>query len=256
MNVPRRAVVRRPSPAVADGEVTHLERTPLDVERAFAQHAAYCELLISLGLQLVWAPEVPEHPDGLFVEDALLAIDGQAVLTRPGAPSRLGEVESMATILPALGLPVSHIQPPGTLDGGDVLAVGRDVFVGLSSRSNRDAVEQLATILEPFGRTVRAARVTGCLHLKSAVTALPDGSLIAVTDWIDSAFFEELGYRVHPAEERSGGDVLSYGRTVVLPASAPRTAAMIGRLGFDVCPVEVGELEKIEAGVTCMSVLC
>jgi len=250
-----RAIVRRPSPRVADGEVTHLDRVPLDVPRALAQHAAYCDLLRTLGLRLIEAPEAPEHPDGLFVEDALLIIGGQAVLTRPGAASRAGEVASIEPVVEALGLPIERIREPGTLDGGDVLAVGHHVFVGRSTRTNDAAIAQLAEIMAPLGRSVVAAEVTGCLHLKSAITALPDGSLIAVPGWIDPSFFTDLGYEVHLAEERSGGDVLWHGTTVVLPASAPSTAAKLEELGFDVAPIDVGELEKIEAGVTCMSVL-
>lgn len=253
---PRRAIVRRPSPRLAEGEVTHIDREPLDLAAAFAQHAAYCDVLEALGLELVWAPDAPEHPDGLFVEDALLVIAGRAVLTRPGAASRAGEVASIATVLPQLALPHAEINATGTLDGGDVLAVGSEVFVGLSTRSNPEAVEQLAAILTPLGLTVRAATVSGCLHLKSAVTALPDGSLIAVPDRVDTAWFEHLGYRVHAAAEPSGGDVLCIGETVVLPASAVGTAAYLATLGFPVVPIDVGELEKIEAGVTCMSVLC
>ncbi len=251
----RRAIVRRPSQRIAEGEVTHIDRRPMDVERAMAQYADYLALLRRHGVELIEVPTAPDHPDGLFVEDALVVVDGQAVITRPGAASRRGEIDSIRPVVAALGLPIAAIRAPGTLDGGDVLCLGRDVFIGLTTRTDADAIEQFACIVAPLGRTVVAVGVPGCLHLKSAITALPDGSLIAVPGWVDPAVFEAHGYRVHAAAEPTGGDVLCLGDTVVLPADAPGTAELIHRLGFPVEPIDVGELQKIEAGVTCMSVL-
>jgi dimethylargininase len=235
--------------------VTHIDRIPMDVDLAFAQYAGYLAVLERHGVELVQAPAADGHPDGLFVEDALVVVDGLAIVTRPGASSRRGEIDSIRPLVESLGLPIAAIEAPGTLDGGDVLCVGRHVFIGLTTRTTAPAIKQFATIVAPLGRTVVAVDVPGCLHLKSAITALPDGSLIAVPGWVDESVFEQLGYRVHAAGEVSGGDVLCLGNTVVLPADAPRTAQLIVDLGFDVDPVEVGELQKIEAGVTCMSVL-
>jgi dimethylargininase len=249
------AIVRRPSPLVAQGEVTHIDRRPMDVDRAMAQHTDYLRLLASLGPSLVFAPDAPEHPDGVFVEDALVMVGRLAVITRPGAPSRRDEIHSIESVVAGLGLDVARIDAPGTLDGGDVLQVGNHIFVGRTTRTSADAIEQLARIVAPLGRSVVAVDVPGCLHLKSAITALPDGSLIAVPGWVDNSVFRQLGYSVHDAAEPSGGDVLCIGNTVVLPASARRTAERIAALGFDVAAVDVGELEKVECGVTCMSVL-
>jgi dimethylargininase len=259
------AVVRQPSSRLAEGEVTHLQRQPLDQARALAQHAAYVELLRRHGYEPVWAPPIDDHPDGVFVEDALVVIGGdedgdgdgdaaQAILMRPGAASRRNEVASLEALVAALGLPVRRITEPATLDGGDVLVTARHVLVGQSTRSNAAAVEQLQAMVAPRRRAI-AVTVTGALHLKSAVTALPDGSLIAVAQWIDAAALTALGYRVHEAQEPSGGDVLCLGDVVVLPADAPATAAMLRGLGFVVETIDVGELQKIEAGTTCMSVL-
>ena len=260
-----RALVRRPSRRVAEGEVTHLARVPVDVDLALAQHAAYVELLRRHGYEIVEAPELDEHPDGLFVEDALVMIGGLALLTRPGALSRRSEVASIATVVAALGLPVARITEPGTLDGGDVLVTDRHVFVGRSTRTNDAAIAQLAAICAPVadsqgdgaaaGREIVAVDIERCLHLKSAITALPDGSLMAVPGWVDRAPFESRGYLVRDAPETTGGDLLDLGGTVALPADAPCTAALLAELGFAVEPIDVGELQKIEAGVTCMSVL-
>ena len=250
-----RALVRRPSPRIAEGEVTHIERQPLDVARAVAQHNAYVEMLASLGLDIVELPEAPDHPDGLFVEDTLVMIDKFAVVTRPGAPSRRGEISGLVEFVQSLGLRSGSIEAPARVDGGDVLVTDRHVFVGQTSRSNANAVKQFDRFARPLRRQALGVSIDGCLHLKSAITALPDGSLIAVRGWVDRTLFEKHGYTVHAAPDDTGGDVLCIGDTVVIAANASETAAMLRGLGFAVREIDVSELQKIEAGVTCMSVL-
>ena len=249
------AIIRQPSMRIAEGEVTHIDRVPMDVARGFEQHRSYVELLQRHGLGIVEAPAAPEHPDGLFVEDALVMIDAVAIITRPGALSRRGETASIRAVVESLGLRDFSIASPATVDGGDVLVTDRHVFVGQTTRSNAAAVQQFDRICRPLKRHALGAKVQGCLHLKSAVTALPDGSLIAVDGWVDVEWFRDLGYRVHVTADTSGGDVLCIGSTVVLPADAQRAAAQISDLGFPVETLDVSELQKIEAGVTCLSVL-
>ena len=254
--VPSSAIVRRPSPRLAEGEVTHVRRQPVDMTRALAQHAAYVDTLRSHGVRIVHAPPLDDHPDGVFVEDALVVLRDRAVLARPGAPSRRGEVDSLLAVVDALGLTSTRIVAPATLDGGDALVTDRHVFVGLSTRTNAEALDQFApVVMAAVGLEVVGVPVTRCLHLKSAVTALPDGSLVAVSDQLDLTPFMERRYAVHVVDEPSGGDVLCLGATVVLPADAPRTTALLTALGFDVCALDLSELQKIEAGATCMSVL-
>ncbi len=260
-----KAIVRRPSPKLAEGEVTHLTRQPIDLARAMAQHEIYVARLRGHGLEIVWAPPADEFPDGVFVEDTLVVVDGEhAILTRPGAASRRGEVESMeALIAPMVGAEgslitkVSRLAEPATLDGGDVLVTKRHVLVGQTTRSNAAAVAQLSQLAQGSGprRHAIGLAVTGALHLKSAVTQLPDGSLLAVPGWVSADELSALGYRVHAALEPSGGDVLCLGDRVILPADAPKTMEMLRQLGFSVEAIDVSELQKIEAGVTCMSVL-
>jgi dimethylargininase len=250
---PTHAIVRRPSPRLAEGELTHIDRRPLDLDRALAQHRTYVELLAGHGLAIVAAPDAPEHPDGLFVEDALVVVDRVAVLTRPGATSRRAEVDSLVTVVEQLGLHVRRLHEPATLDGGDVLVTDRHVFVGRSSRTNDAGIAQLAALVGD--RDTVGVDVDHCLHLKSAITALPDGSLVAVPGWVDRGVFESRGYVVHDAADDTGGDALCLGSTVVLPASAQPTADQLRRSGFTVETLDVGELQKLEAGVTCMSVL-
>jgi dimethylargininase len=249
------ALVRAVSPRLVDAELTFLDRDPVDVERAAAQHAGYVDLLRTLGHEVVEVPAAPEHPDGTFVEDTAVVVDDLAVLTRPGVQSRRGEVASIAPVLRALGLRTVEIASPGTVDGGDVLQVGRTVFVGLGGRTNQAGAAQLAEALRPLGRTVVTVPVTGCLHLKSGATALPDGTVVAVTGWLDTSRFTDAGLEVVEAPEPAGADLLLSGDRVVLSAAAPETARLVRSRGFEAHPAAIDELEKAECGVTCLSVL-
>ncbi len=233
----------------------YLARQPIDVPRAFAQHEAYVALLRDHGLEVIHAPEAPEHPDGLFVEDALVVIDGRAILTRPGAAARRGEVASIEQVAQQLGMRVERIQAPGRLDGGDVLVTERHVLVGRSTRSNMRALQQLTSFQACRGRVVLGLSLSGVLHLRTALTQLPDGALIALPASVDTDRLRKLGYTVHEAAEPSAADVLCLGQTVVLPSDANVTAFRLRELGYDVVQIDVSELQKLEAGVTCMSVL-
>jgi dimethylargininase len=250
---PTAAIVRAPSPRLAEAELTHRDRTPIDPQVARAQHAAYVALLAQLGLEIVVAPELPDHPDGVFVEDTAVVVDDLAILARPGAPSRRGEVGSIGALLVAHGFRPAAIEAPGTLDGGDVLQVGTTVYVGRTHRTNDAAVAQLGSLLRPRGREVVPVDVSGVLHLKSAATALPDGTILAARGHVDEVAFARHDLLHVP--EPSGADVLLVGETVVVAGSAPRTAQMIAARGFEVVSVELAELEKAEAGVTCPSIL-
>ena len=246
------ALVRAPSPRLAEGIVTHIARTAVDVGLAHAQHRAYVAVLAAHGWHPVAVGDGEEHPDGVFVEDTAVVVDDLAVITRPGAPGRRGETAATEQALAALGLRVARIGAPGTLDGGDVLQVGRTVYVGRGGRTDGAGVRQLRSLLEPTGRTVVPVPLRGVLHLKSAVTALPDGTLLGVPHLLDLGGLPAL--RTPPEEE--GAHVVPLGGgTVLLSAAAPRTAAWLDDLGFDVLPVEITEFEKLEGCVTCLSVL-
>lgn len=191
-------------------------------------------------------------PDAVFVEDTVVVCDGLAVLTRPGAASRRREVDGAEAAVRSLGLDVARLEPPGTLDGGDVLQVGSTVYVGLGGRSDRQGIEQLAEHLKPLGRQVTPVRLRDVLHLKSAVTALPDGTLLALPDLIDTTVLPP----VYPVEEEAGCHVVPLGgNRVLIAASAPRTAERIAGLGYAPVVVDIGEYEKLEGCVTCLSVL-
>lgn len=252
-HAPTAALVREPSPRLAEALLTYRDRTPIDVDRAHAQHAAYRRLLDALGLEVVVAPPSPDHADAVFVEDAVVIVDDLAVLTRPGAASRRAEPETLAPMLHDRGLSVTRIEAPGRLDGGDVLAVDDVAYVGIGSRTDAAGAALLAAAIAPQARRVVEVPVDGALHLKTAVTALPDGALIGVPDWFGAAAFG--GREVLAAPEASGANVLVVGATVVVSASAPRTASLIAGRGMDVEVVDIGEFEKAEAGLTCLSVL-
>jgi dimethylargininase len=227
----------------------------VDVPRALAQHAAYVSLLREHELKVLHAPEAPEYPDAMFVEDVLTMVEGRAILTRPGAASRRGEVPSMERLVRELGLPAERIQAPGRLDGGDVLVTERHVLVGRSSRSNVRAIRQLAGFQACRKRDVLGVSLAGVLHLRTALTRLPDGALIALPGCVDTQQLRELGYTVHHAAEPSAANVLCLGPRVVIPSDAPVTASRLQKLGYAVVQLDIGELQKLEAGLTCMSVL-
>ena len=248
------ACTRAVSPTLADCQLTHLERQPLDVARAVQEHADYEAVLSRLGARVLHLPPEPDLPDAVFVEDTAVVLDEIAIITRPGAASRRPETASTATAL-AAHRPLARIRDPGTLDGGDVLVAGRRLYVGLSTRTNRVALEQLAEALRPLDYEVIPVAFAGCLHLKSGVTRVADGLLLVNLDWVDPKVFR--GHRpiaVDPAEPHAA-NALALGGAVIHPAHHPRTRARLEAEGLRVEPLAMTELAKAEAGVTCCSLL-
>jgi len=246
------ALVRRPSSKLAEGIVTHIARTHVDVATAERQHEAYRAALSGAGWTVQEVDRIDECPDSVFVEDTVVVCDDLAVLTRPGAAARRAEVAGTETVVRALGLDVVRIEPPGTLDGGDVLQVGPVVYVGRGGRTNDAGIGQLDRYLRGRGSNVVAVALHDVLHLKSAVTALPDGSLLAVPSLVDTAVLPP----VHAVEEEAGCHVVPLGGDrVLIAASAPRTAAWLSDRGYTPAVVDIGEYEKLEGCVTCLSVL-
>jgi dimethylargininase len=248
----RIALVRRPGPRLGDGIVTHVERRPVDVALAMEQHEAYFAAPEAAGWRVRRLPPADDLPDAVFVEDTVVVCDDLAVLARPGAPERAPEVPSMEGMIAELGLETVRIDGEGTLDGGDVLQVGTTVYAGRSGRTNEDALCQLARLLATRGRRVVPVTLKDCLHLKSAMTALPDGSLIGVPELLDTSAVPYL--RV--AQEPAGAHVVVLGeKQLLISASAPRTADQLASEGYEVSVVDISEFEKREGCVTCLSVL-
>lgn len=246
------ALVRSPGPRLAEGIVTHLARTPIDVNVARRQHDAYVAALTSHG----WATRVvapaDSSPDSVFVEDTVVVCEDLAIITRPGAPTRRPETEGVEEVVRDLGLSVHRIEAPGTLDGGDVLQVGRTVYVGRSTRTTDEGIRQLERILSRLGRTVIIVAVDKVLHLKSAITALPDGTFLTWGELIDTSPFPA----VRAVPEEPGAHVVPLGgNDVLIAASATRTARLLAQLGYTPVAVDIDEFERLEGCVTCLSVL-
>ncbi|MEU8887804.1 dimethylargininase [Streptomyces sp. NPDC048442] len=249
----RKALVRRPSPLLAEGLVTHVERTPVDVELALRQWENYTSTLHAHGWQTVEVEPADDCPDGVFVEDSVVMFRNVALIGRSGAVSRRPETAAVESVLvERLGCSVNRVREPGTLDGGDVLKVGSTVYVGRGGRTNAEGVRQLRAAFEPLGARVVAVPVSRVLHLKSAVTALPDGTVVGYEPLVDSvtAFPRFLSV----PEEAGAHVVVLDGNTVLMAASAPKSAELFADLGFVPVPVDISEFEKLEGCVTCLSV--
>ncbi len=248
------ALMRGVPPTLADCELTYRDREPIDLARAVAQHAAYAALLRSLGLEVLELPADPSLPDCCFVEDVAVVLDEVALLTMPGAPSRRGEIPAVEEALARLR-PLERTRLPATLEGGDVLRVGRRIFVGRSERTNEAGIARLAAVAEPLGYRVVTVTVTGCLHLKSAVTALDDERLLANPAWLDPSPFGGLGVVAVDADEPGAANVLRVGGMVVAHPGFPRTIERLCALGYAVRTLDVSEFIKAEAALTCKSLL-
>ncbi len=255
MSAPRViALVRAPTAALTRCELTHLERVVIDFERARAQHQRYVEVLRDLGAEIVWLPSLQQHPDAVFVEDMAVVLAEVAVIGRSGAASRRGEAASVAEVLSA-HRPLRWIEPPASLDGGDVLRIGQALWVGCSGRTDADGVTALASAVSEFDYRVRAVPTTGCLHLKSACSLIPPDTVLANPQWIDGQSFEGLRVIAVDAREPHAANTLTIAGTTVVSAAYPFTAEKLRRAGVRTVSVDISELHKAEAGLTCMSLI-
>jgi dimethylargininase len=249
----RRAFTRAVSPRLAECELTHLDREPIDAAAAAAQHGAYEQALRDAGFTVERLPELPDHPDAVFVEDTALLLEGDAVILRPGAHSRGSEVDSTAD-----GLSSSyelHRLGRGFVDGGDVLRIGRRLYVGLSTRTTPEGIVALRELVAPLGFEVREASLGDCLHLKTGATLAGDRVLLYNPAAVDPGQFAKVEPLAVDVTEPFAANVVSAGDRLIMPAGSPRTAARLRAQGFRVVEVDVSELQKAEAGVTCMSLI-
>jgi len=235
-------------------ELTYLPRVEIDLARAAGQHRQYEACLRELGAQVISLPPEGDLPDSVFVEDPAVVVDELAVMTRMGVESRRREGDSLADAL-APFRPIRWMRTPATLEGGDVMRAGRKVFAGTSSRTNPEGIRQLGEALAPFGYQVRAVEVRGCMHLKTGCSYIGDNTLLANRQWIDPQAFAEFRILDVAPEEPWASNVLRIGHTLLMPAAYPATAARLESAGWKVRTVDVSELMKAEAGVTCMSLL-
>jgi dimethylargininase len=249
-----KAITRAISPAMNRCELEYLERQEIDLAKAAGQHEAYERFLAEMGASVLALPALADLPDSVFVEDPAVVVDEVAVMTRMGAPTRLREVESLADAL-ARFRPLRWLQEPATLEGGDVLRIGRKIFVGASARTNAAGIDQLRRELEPFGYTVEAVEVRRCLHLKSAVTYLGDGAVLVNRSLIDTDPLRAYRMIDVAAEEPWAANTLALGGTVLIPSAYPATTGILARAGYTVRAIDISELMKAEAGLTCSSII-
>jgi dimethylargininase len=248
----RIAIVRPPAETLAEGQLTHIERVAVDLELANSQWDEYVALLSNAGWDIVEVPIATGQPDSVFVEDTMVIFGDIAIIGSPGAESRAGEIVEAELTVAGLGLTVRHIELPGTLDGGDVLKVDRTVFVGRGGRTNAEGIRQLRALVTPLGYTVVAVPVTKALHLKSAVTALPDGTIIGYPPLVDDP--RVFGRYLAVPEAEGVAVVVLADDTVLMSSAAPKSAALIADLGYRVLTADISEFEKLEGCVTCLSV--
>lgn len=250
-----RAIIRPPSDALTRCELTYLERQPIDLALAREQHARYEATLKALDVEILALPAEVSLPDACFVEDTAVVLDEVAILANPGAASRRGEIESIAAALAPFRR-VERVDSDASFDGGDVLRVGRTIFVGLAkriARTNEAGAEAIRRVAVPHGYVVKVVPFDGCLHLQSAVTRIGEKAVLVNPDWVDPATFAPLSVELTSPREPTGANTLLVGERVIVPGSAPETAATLRRHGYEVMTLAVSEFEKAEAGLTCLS---
>jgi dimethylargininase len=251
---PAIALTRDVSPSVGRCELTHVSRIPIDLERARSQHVAFEEALRSLGCEVRRLMELPELPDAVFVQDTAIVVDEVAIIARPGAESRRPETASVANALIPFR-PLHFIEPPGTLDGGDVICVGRHVWVGRSSRTNDEGIRQLSERLARHAYSIRGVPIAGCLHLQSAITPVADGVMLINRQWVDASAFEQFEFIDIDPSEPFAANALRVGSSVVYATTFRRTRERLETRGIHIVPVDMSELAKAEGGVTCCCIL-
>lgn len=248
------AITRQVSPRFAECELTHLERTPIDLNLARAQHHAYVNALQELGCRVIELPAEPDLPDSVFVEDTAFILPEGAVITRPGADSRKPETESIIQALsPHIGL--VQIHKPAIIDGGDVLVLDKDIYVGLSTRSNREAIDQLNELLRKYGYRAQGVQTHGCLHLKSAVTRVDEKTLLINPGWVDARHFAAFNLIEVDSSESFAANCLPIGDAILFPLAFPKTRAKLEERGYKVVTIDVSELAKAEGALTCCSLI-
>lgn len=248
------AITREVSPRFDECEITHIERTPIDLALARAQHHEYVNVLKKLGGNVIELPAEADLPDSVFVEDTAFILPEAAVITRPGADSRKPETESIRrALLPYIKL--VHVREPATVDGGDVLILGKNIYVGLSTRSNQEAINQLNELLGDYGYKVTGIETHDCLHLKSAVTRVDDNTLLINENWVNPHYFANFDLIEIDPLEPFAANCLPIGESVIFPTAFPKTRTTLEERGYQVVTVDVSELAKAEGAVTCCSLI-
>jgi dimethylargininase len=248
------AITRRISPRFNECEITHIDRTPIDLGVAEAQHQEYVQALKALRCEVIELPAEPDLPDSVFVEDTAFILPEVAVITRPGADSRKPEIESIIQALLPHKL-LLQVTAPASVDGGDVLILGKNIYIGMSLRSNPEAVEQIQSLLKDFGYTVSGVEMHDCLHLKTALTKVDDQTVLINPAWVDTAAFKSFQWIEVDPSEPFAANCLPVNGQIIYPTSFPKTTKKLETHGCVIMPVQVDELAKAEGAVTCCSLI-
>src|SRR5258706_1990477 len=246
------AITRDVSSRFNECEITHIDRTPIDLKIAQRQHKEYVKALSQLGCQLIELPEEPNLPDSVFVEDTAFILPEVAVITRPGADSRKPETKTVAEAL-AHYRSLVHVTEPSTIDGGDVLVLGKNIYIGLSTRSNQFAIDQIQKLLDPYEYKVAGVQMHDCLHLKTAVTRIDETTVLINKNWVDARHFQSFDQIEVEASEPFPANCLPVNREIIFPTAFPVTRSKLEARGYKIHPVDVDELAKAEGAVTCCS---
>ena len=249
-----RAITHKVSPRIAQCEVTFIDRSPINLRLAVRQHDDYCDALKKLGVIVKELSENESYPDSCFLEDTAIVVDELAIICSMGVSSRRGETRLIERELSKYR-EIAHISLPATIEGGDVLRLGKKIFVGQSSRTNLKGVEELARILESYGYSVLQVRTKGSLHLKSACTAIDEETLFVNPDWVELDAFRGFNLLYTPPEEPWSANLLRVGTTVCVQAGFPRALELIERVAERIEVIDISELRKAEAGLTCSSII-
>ena len=248
------AITREVSSRFNECEITHIDRAPIDVNTARSEHHEYIKALKQLGCQVIELPEEPDLPDSVFVEDTAFILDEVAVITRPGADSRKPEIESIIRAL-SPHRPLVRVTEPATVDGGDVLVLGKNIYIGISTRSNNESVQQIQELLNAYGYKVTGVEMHDCLHLKTAVTKVDEKTLLINPRWVDTFHFNDFDWIEVDPSEPFAANCLPIGGVIIFPTAFPKTQQRLEQKGYKVVTVNVAELAKAEGAVTCCSLI-
>lgn len=248
------ALTRGVSPTIGDCKLTFMERERIDVAAATRQHEAYRQCLTKMGVQITSLDLLPYAPDAVFIQDTAVVVDEVAIVATMGAACRAEEVESVAQVL-SLHRPLKRLSPPATLEGGDIVRIGRTLYVGDSGRTNRDGIRQLSEMLAPYDYQVIPAGVRGCLHLSTGCSYLGHGLMLLNPVWVDAAPFQQFEILEVPETESWAANTIAVGDTVLMASAFERTCALVQERGFNVIATDISELQKAEGALTCMSLM-
>ena len=248
------ALTHTVSPSLAEGEVTFIDRQTVDYELALQQHATYCNALEKCGVEVKRLSVNPDSPDSCFIEDTAIVVDEVIIVTTIGSPARQHESRNVAPELARYG-EIIHIQLPATIDGGDVLRIGRRLYVGVSGRTNSQGFHELAQILQQWNYEVIPVELKSCLHLKTACTAINEETVLLNPHWVAPEVFSDYNVLSVPEEEGWAANTIRVGNTVFLQYGFPETLKLVEKYHDSIVTLDISEFRKVEAGLSCLSII-